>query len=145
MRVVQGVGTCHTAPRTPTRPPAALGLSNNIPTYAYTPSGHTQGHTSPITCIVTTEDRSHVVTADTGPEALLVVWNVRTGLPTRTVQQPHRHGVSTMDMSADGQWLATVSAADPESGEQEVRRRTDGGFVAAQAGGTAGVAEAGLS
>ncbi|KAG2448277.1 hypothetical protein HYH02_006861 [Chlamydomonas schloesseri] len=79
-----------------------------------------QGHTSPVTCIVTTEDRSHVVTADTGPEALLVVWNVRTGLPTRTVQQPHRHGVSTMDVSADGQWLATVGAADPDSGEQEV-------------------------
>ncbi|KXZ56881.1 hypothetical protein GPECTOR_1g795 [Gonium pectorale] len=79
-----------------------------------------QGHTSPITCIVTTDDRAHVITADNGPEALLVVWNVRTGLPTRTIQQPHPHGVATMDVAADGAWLATISAADPDSGEQEV-------------------------
>lgn len=63
-----------------------------------------------------------MVTADTGPESLLVVWNVRTGLPLRTVSSPHRHGVSTMDVSADGAWLATVSAADPDTGEQEVGR-----------------------
>ncbi|GFR40429.1 hypothetical protein Agub_g1003 [Astrephomene gubernaculifera] len=79
-----------------------------------------QGHTSPITCIVTTDDRAHVITADTGPEALLVVWNVRTGLPTCTIRQPHRHGVSTMDVSVDGAWLASIGAADPDSGEQEV-------------------------
>ncbi|GLC51075.1 hypothetical protein PLESTB_000463200 [Pleodorina starrii] len=79
-----------------------------------------QGHTSPITCIATTDDRSHVITADQGPESLLVVWNVRTGLPTCTVQRPHRHGVFTMDVSLDGMWLATFSAPDPDTHEQEV-------------------------
>ncbi|GIL72955.1 hypothetical protein Vretimale_4604 [Volvox reticuliferus] len=79
-----------------------------------------QGHTSPITCISTTDDRSHVITADQGPESLLVVWNVRTGLPTCTVQRPHRHGVYCMDVSLDGLWLATFSAPDPETNEQEV-------------------------
>ncbi|EFJ51972.1 hypothetical protein VOLCADRAFT_103176 [Volvox carteri f. nagariensis] len=79
-----------------------------------------QGHTSPITCIATTDDRSHVITADQGPESLLVVWNVRTGLPTCTVQRPHRHGVYCMDVSLDGLWLATFSAPDPETSEQEI-------------------------
>ncbi len=100
----------------PTRRPLAT------PPHRPDPTRIPQGHTSPITCIVTTEDRANVVTADMGPESLLVVWNVRTGLPLRTVSSPHRHGVSTMDVSADGAWLATVSAADPDTGEQEVGR-----------------------
>lgn len=79
-----------------------------------------QGHTNPITCIATTEDRAWVITADTGPESLLVVWNVRTGQPLRTVQRPHPHGICALDVSADSGWLATASAPDPQTGEQEV-------------------------
>lgn len=79
-----------------------------------------QGHTQPISCMAATEDRSVIITGDQGAESMLVVWNSATALPLQTLQQPHPHGVLAMDISPDGEWLATVSAPDPASGEQEV-------------------------
>lgn len=66
------------------------------------------------------EDRLLLITADSGPNSLLVVWDSVTGHPTKTVQQPHVNGISTMALSPDGLQLVTISAAADGSTEQEV-------------------------
>lgn len=67
-----------------------------------------------------TEDRSTIITADVGSESMLVLWNSKTGAPIQSVSQPHKLGIIAMDISPDDEWLATVGAVDPKSGEQEV-------------------------
>lgn len=79
-----------------------------------------QGHCNSITCIATTKDRSTLITADVGKESLLVLWNSRTGQPIQSIPRPHRNGIVAMDVSPESDWLATVGAPDPETGEQEI-------------------------
>eukprot|EP00798_Chlamydomonas_sp_ICE-L_P020374 gene20374-27144_t len=79
-----------------------------------------QGHCNAITCLATTGDQSIIVTADCGSESLLVLWSTKTGNPVCTVSQPHKAGTVALDISPDGEWLATVGNADPETGEQEI-------------------------
>lgn len=67
-----------------------------------------------------TEDRSTIITADVGSESMLVLWNSRNGVPLQSISQPHKLGIIAMDISPDDEWLATVGAVDPKSGEQEV-------------------------
>ncbi len=71
--------------------------------------------------MLVTEDRSTIITADEGNESLLVLWNSRTGSPIKSIPQAHAHGITAMDLSPGGEWLATVSAPAPGTGEQEVR------------------------
>lgn len=79
-----------------------------------------QGHCNSITCMAVTEDRSTIITADVGSESMLVLWNSRNGVPLQSISQPHKLGIIAMDISPDDEWLATVGAVDPKSGEQEV-------------------------
>jgi WD40 repeat protein/Ca2+-binding EF-hand superfamily protein len=80
-----------------------------------------QGHCNPITCLVATEDRSVVATADAGPDSMIVLWNVATGQPVHTISSPHANGVAAMDLTPDGTAIVTVSAAAPAAAaEQEV-------------------------
>ena len=82
-----------------------------------------QGHCNPITCLVATEDRSVVATADTGPDSMIVLWNVATGQPMHTIPSAHPNGVAAMDLTPDGTSIVTVSApaGDAEGPtEQEV-------------------------
>lgn len=68
-----------------------------------------------------TTDRSVLVTADAGTKApLLVFWDPASGQPFSTVQQSHAAGVLSMAISADGQHLATLSAAhrDEEAADE---------------------------
>ena len=67
-----------------------------------------------------TEDRSIIITADVGSESLLVFWNSKTGTPVKSIPKPHAHGIIAIDISPGGEWLATVSAPNPATGEQEV-------------------------
>lgn len=80
-----------------------------------------QGHCNTITCLAVSVDRTIIITADAGYESLMVLWNARTGEPVRSMSQPHKHGVVALDVSLDGQWLASVGAPHPETKEQEVR------------------------
>jgi WD40 repeat protein len=79
-----------------------------------------QGHSNSIACLAATEDRSIIITADVGNESLLVLWDSVSGNPVRSIPRPHAHGVLTMDMSPGGDWLATISAPNPTTSEQEV-------------------------
>lgn len=80
-----------------------------------------QGHCNAIVCMGVTEDRSTIITSDVGNESLLVLWDSQTGVPIKSIPRPHAHGVIAMDIAPGGEWLATIGAADPETGEQEVR------------------------
>ena len=79
-----------------------------------------QGHCNSISCMLVTDDRSIIITADIGNESQLVLWNSKTGLPLQSIAQPHKYGTVAMDISPDDEWLVTVGAVDTETGEQEV-------------------------
>lgn len=79
-----------------------------------------QGHCNSISCLASTEDRSTIITADIGNESLLVLWDARTGNPVKSIPQPHSYGITALDVSPGGEWLATVGAPHPSTGEQEV-------------------------
>lgn len=43
---------------------------------------------------------------------MLVVWDIVTGVPKRTIFDPHPDGVLALDVSADGELIVTLSKAD---------------------------------
>ncbi|KAK9829874.1 hypothetical protein WJX72_008365 [[Myrmecia] bisecta] len=79
-----------------------------------------QGHCNSISCLCASADKSIVVTADVGPDSLVVLWDPRSANPLRTIQSPHRHGTIAMDITADGAYLVTLGAEDADSGEQVI-------------------------
>ena len=81
---------------------------------------HLQGHRNPISCVVATEDRALVATADTGADAMIVLWDVDTGEPVRTLPSPHANGVAAMDLTAGGDFCVTVGAIEDPGETQEV-------------------------
>ncbi|KAL1528602.1 hypothetical protein AB1Y20_009940 [Prymnesium parvum] len=68
-----------------------------------------QGHCNPISCTCSSSDRRWVITADKGPESMLVIWDSYMGTPIKTIQTPHANGVCAMDLSPDGRYLVTLS------------------------------------
>lgn len=56
--------------------------------------------------------RDIIVTADTGEDSMLVVWDVSSGTPRKTIFSPHPDGVMALDISQDGGMIATLSKAD---------------------------------
>jgi cilia- and flagella-associated protein 251 len=79
-----------------------------------------QGHTAPITCISTSSSKAVVVTADSGPDSIVVAWDTVTAAPTFTIAAAHANGVLCMDMSQDGSLLVTVSKAVEKDEPQEI-------------------------
>jgi WD40 repeat protein len=79
-----------------------------------------QGHTQPIACVCTTLDGSLVLTADAGPDSMLIAWNTATGEPTMSLPKPHNNGVLAMDMTRDGQLLVTISDPGDEDAVQDI-------------------------
>jgi len=43
-----------------------------------------------------------LVTADSGVDSMLVIWDARTGLPKKTIMDPHPNGVEALDITPDG-------------------------------------------
>lgn len=79
-----------------------------------------QGHCNAIVCLAVTEDRSTIITADVGQESLLVLWNSTTGVPIKSIPCAHANGIVAMDIAPGGEWLATIGAPDPATGEQDI-------------------------
>lgn len=57
------------------------------------------------------KNRDIIVTADTGEDSMLVVWDVNSGTPRKTIFNPHPEGVLALDINADGTMIATLSKA----------------------------------
>eukprot|EP00747_Dinoflagellata_sp_TGD_P162072 gnl/TRDRNA2_/TRDRNA2_179268_c0_seq1.p1 gnl/TRDRNA2_/TRDRNA2_179268_c0~~gnl/TRDRNA2_/TRDRNA2_179268_c0_seq1.p1 ORF type:complete len:1006 (+),score=189.41 gnl/TRDRNA2_/TRDRNA2_179268_c0_seq1:58-3075(+) len=99
-----------------------------------------QGHVNPITATAVSKDKKWIVTADTGPDSMLVVWERESGTPVKTVFSPHPYGVHALDMAPKAQYLVTLSAPAPAAQEQQPAQQ---GAAAAGAAGAAGGAGAG--
>ena len=69
-----------------------------------------QGHCNQITATACSDDKRWLVTADTGEDSMLVVWDSLHGVPVRTFIDPHPNGVLCMDLSSDNQYIVTIGA-----------------------------------
>jgi len=81
-----------------------------------------QGHCNKITCtaVCALEEGDIVVTADSGNDSMLVVWDAREGIPRKTIFDPHPNGVETLDITPDGRYIVTVSKEKSEDIPQTV-------------------------
>jgi cilia- and flagella-associated protein 251 len=50
-----------------------------------------------------------IVTADSGIDSMLVVWDSYSGVPKRTYFNPYENGICALDISQDGRYLVTIS------------------------------------
>tara|TARA_B100000482_G_scaffold192413_1_gene180505 strand:- start:2702 stop:5512 length:2811 start_codon:yes stop_codon:yes gene_type:complete len=81
-----------------------------------------QGHCNPISCAVVSPDKKWLITADSGGDSLVVVWDSETGSPVRTIFNPHTRGVLSIDVTSDATFLALLSGfkSQREGGFQEI-------------------------
>ena len=81
-----------------------------------------QGHVNPITATAVSNDRQWIITADTGPESMLVVWSRLSCSPARIIFRPHPNGVRALDFSPDGKYFVSLSSpvAGNEGGESQL-------------------------
>lgn len=73
-----------------------------------------RGHRNPISCIAASTDRRWLVTADSGKDSLLIVWDAASGIAVKTISNPHVRGVAAVDISPDSMLLATLSVELPQ-------------------------------
>jgi len=74
-----------------------------------------QGHCNQITCTACSEDKSLIVTADSGQDSMVVVWDSYYATPKRTYFSPHENGVISMDISPDNKYIVTLSNNIPQT------------------------------
>jgi cilia- and flagella-associated protein 251 len=72
------------------------------------------GHRNAISAICTMLDRSVIVSADAGEDAMLAVWEVATGEPIQVYAELPGNGVLAMDVTRDGQYIVTLSNSVPQ-------------------------------
>lgn len=59
------------------------------------------------------------MTADAGQDSMLVVWDTASGIPIKSIFNPHRNGVIAMDISPDALFIVTLSAPAPRDSEND--------------------------
>lgn len=40
---------------------------------------------------------------------MLVIWDAKSGVPKKTIFDPHPHGTQALDISPDGRYIVTLS------------------------------------
>ncbi len=75
-----------------------------------------QGHCNKISALRVSGDKRYAVTADVGPEPMIVVWDTYAMVPVRTYFSPFpdKVGVSTVDMSVNGEYIVALSDSSPQ-------------------------------
>ena len=71
-----------------------------------------QGHCNLISCCAVSKDKRWIVTADIGEDSILVVWDSFSGAPVKTLFNPHKKGVISLDISDDALFICTLGAPD---------------------------------
>ena len=80
-----------------------------------------QGHCNEIVATCVSEDKKWIVTADSGPDSVIVVWDSLTGTPVKTIFGAHERGVEALAISGDSMFLASLGKVqDGLAGEQEL-------------------------
>eukprot|EP00743_Colponemidia_sp_Colp-15_P001768 GILK01001931.1.p1 GENE.GILK01001931.1~~GILK01001931.1.p1 ORF type:complete len:943 (-),score=124.32 GILK01001931.1:124-2952(-) len=74
-----------------------------------------QGHCNPITCCTVSRDKRWIVTADSGTDSMIVIWDSMSGIPIKTIFNPHPTGTQAIDLSPDSMFLATVSCEEKQT------------------------------
>jgi WD40 repeat protein len=67
-----------------------------------------QGHCNQITATACSDDKRWIVTADSGEDSMLIVWDSLSATPVRTFLNPHPDGIKCLDLSADNQYLVSI-------------------------------------
>mmetsp|Transcript_6084 Transcript_6084/g.15041 ORF Transcript_6084/g.15041 Transcript_6084/m.15041 type:complete len:941 (+) Transcript_6084:536-3358(+) len=78
-----------------------------------------QGHTQPISATFLSADKKWIVTADTGPDSMLTIWDRSTGTPVKIMFSPYKNGITALDMTPDSRYLATLSSPDHDGEEMK--------------------------
>jgi WD40 repeat protein len=73
-----------------------------------------QGHCNVISCCVVDKNKRWIVTADTGVDPIMVVWDAVSFVPVKTYLAPHEGGIEALDISDDSLFIATLGC--PTSG-----------------------------
>eukprot|EP00452_MALV-II_sp_L67-6_P000224 gene224-202_t len=84
-----------------------------------------QGHINPICAVCVSEDKQWIVTADSGEDSMLVVWDRHSGTPLKILFNGYKNGVHALDMTADSKYMVTLSTpeeGDPAEGEEANRQ-----------------------
>jgi WD40 repeat protein/Ca2+-binding EF-hand superfamily protein len=79
-----------------------------------------QGHCNAISATCVSADKKFIVTADKGEDSMVIIWNAKTGVPLRSIFNPHVGGVAAIDMTPDATLIATLSAPITSDEPQEV-------------------------
>jgi WD40 repeat protein len=74
-----------------------------------------QGHCNIITCCAVDKSKRWIVTADSGTDPIMIVWDSINFLPVKTFQMPHQFGIRTLDISEDGLYIVTLSDFSSEN------------------------------
>ncbi|CBJ27265.1 flagellar associated protein [Ectocarpus siliculosus] len=78
-----------------------------------------QGHCNCICAVAVSHNKKWVVTADAGQDSMLVVWDTASGIPIKSIFNPHPKGVIAMDISPDALFIVTLSAPAPAESEND--------------------------
>jgi cilia- and flagella-associated protein 251 len=81
-----------------------------------------QGHCHAITCCAVDKSKRWIVTADSGHDNILIVWDLQTFLPVKTYTTPHSYGICALDISNDGMYVASLSSNSHSSNEHTVEQ-----------------------
>ena len=74
-----------------------------------------QGHCNQITATACSDDKRWIVTADSGEDSMLIVWDSIAGTPVRTFLNPHPDGIRCLDLSMDNMYLVTLGNDEPQT------------------------------
>ncbi|CAM9695874.1 unnamed protein product [Ectocarpus sp. 12 AP-2014] len=78
-----------------------------------------QGHCNCICAVAVSHNKKWVVTGDAGQDSMLVVWDTASGIPIKSIFNPHPNGVIAMDISPDALFIVTLSAPVPAESEND--------------------------
>ena len=73
-----------------------------------------QGHCNVISCCIVDKNKRWIVTADTGVDPIMVVWDAISCAPVKSFLAPHSGGIEALDLSDDSLYIATLGC--PTSG-----------------------------